>query len=159
MGERIIPEYVAKYGSELLVTPVDPLKPNTVITIDDLPWVGYQAEGQDEPKADVFTKTLIDPASGNFCMVVRIEAGDGGPPHWHKSDTVYLVRRGELTVPGEGTFREGDIRWVRGGFAYGGEIPGPDGVEFIFISLGPYGWFNPDEYPPPLGRWDDPPAS
>lgn len=156
MGERIIPEYVAKFGQELLVTPVNPLQPCTVINIDSLPWVGYQAEGQPEPSPNVFTKTLIDPKSGNFCMVVRIEPGGGGPSHWHKSDTIYLVRRGELTVPGEGTYREGDIRWVRGGYAYGGELPGPDGVEFIFVSLGEYGWFDPDVHEPPLGRWDRP---
>lgn len=156
MGERIIPEYVATYGSELLKTPLNPLDPNTVIEIDKLPWVGYQAEGETEPSTTTFTKTLVDPDSGHFCMLVRIEGGAGGPPHWHKSDTIYIVRQGELTVPGEGTYRVGDFRWVRGGYAYGGEIPGPDGCEFFFISMGPYGWFNPDVYPPPLGRWDEP---
>jgi hypothetical protein len=151
---RPVPEHVASYGNELLVTPVNPLLARTVIRIDEPPWVGYLGPGASEPSGHVFTKTLIDPASGHFCMVVRIEAGAAGPPHWHRSDTVYIVRRGELHVPGEGVYREGDLRWVQGGFAYGGEIPGPDGVEFIFLSLGPYGWFDPEEHPPPLGRWD-----
>ena len=39
---------------------------------------------------------------------------------------------------------------------YGPEQCGPDGVEYLFISLGPYDKLDPDEFPPPLGRWDDP---
>jgi hypothetical protein len=154
MTAPIVPKYVAKFGSELLVTPDNALLPRTVITIDDLPWVGYLGPQATEPSPHVFTKTLIDPASGNFFMLVRIEPGAPGPSHWHPSDTIYIPRRGELHIPGEGVYREGDVRWVKGGYAYGGELPGPDGVEFLFISLGPYGWFDPDVDEPPLGRWD-----
>jgi len=156
MAETITPKYVARLGAELLVTPVNPLLPTTVIGIDELPWVGYMGPGATEPSPHVFTKTLMDPASGHFCMVVRIEPGAAGPSHWHTSDTIYIVRRGELHIPGEGVYREGDFRWVQGGYAYGGELPGPDGVEFFFISLGPYGWFDPDLEEPPRGRWDRP---
>ncbi len=53
-------------------------------------------------------------------------------------------------------YRVGDIRWVRAGFAYGPESSGPDGCEYLFVSLGPYDKFDPDEFPPPLGRWDRP---
>ena len=130
MGERIVPEYVATFGSELLVTPVNPLLSSTVITIDDLPWTGYLGPGASQPSPHVFTKTLMDPSSDHFCMLVRIEPGGTGPSHWHLSDTIYIPRRGELHIPGEGVYREGDIRWVKGGYAYGGELPGPDGVEF-----------------------------
>ena len=38
----------------------------------------------------------------------------------------------------------------------GAETAGTDEVEYLFISLGPYDKFDPDEFPPPLGRWDDP---
>jgi hypothetical protein len=155
MSERPVAKYMARYGAELLVTPENPLLPRTVITIDDLPWTGYIGPGKTEPSQYTHTKTLADPESGNFFMLVRIEAGAPGPSHWHLSDTIYIVRKGVLTVPGEGTYREGDVRWVKGGLAYGGELPGPDGVEFFFVSLGPYGWFDPDEHPPPLGRWDE----
>lgn len=154
MAEKITPRYFAKFGSELLVTPNNPLQPRTVISFDDLPWVGYQGPGEDEPTPYIFTKTLIDPASGNFCMVVRLEPDAPGPTHWHPSDTIYIPIRGELHIPGEGVYGVGDIRWVKGGYAYGGEFPGPDGVEFIFISMGPYGFFDPDVDEPPLGRWD-----
>ena len=43
---------------------------------------------------------------------------------------------------------------MRGGFAYGAEVGGPDGCEFLFVSLGPYGRFDPDVDAPPRGRWD-----
>ena len=33
---------------------------------------------------------------------------------------------------------------------------GPTVCEYLFISLGPYDKLDPDEFPPPLGRWDDP---
>jgi hypothetical protein len=59
-------------------------------------------------------------------------------------------------VEGEGSFFPGEIRWVRGGFAYGAEGAGPEGCEFFFFSLGPYGQHDPDVEPAPLGRWDDP---
>ena len=127
MGERIVPEYVATFGSELLVTPVNPLLSSTVITIDDLPWTGYLGPGASQPSPHVFTKTLMDPSSDHFCMLVRIEPGGTGPSHWHLSDTIYIPRRGELHIPGEGVYREGDIRSVKGGYAYGGGSPGPTG--------------------------------
>src|ERR1700674_906378 len=100
MQPAIKPEYWAKFGSELVVTPANPLAPRTVITIDDLPWVGYIGpDGNEAP--GVYTKTLADPESGNFFMLVRALPGAIGPPHWHLSDTIYIVRSGELTVPGE----------------------------------------------------------
>ena len=66
------------------------------------------------------------------------------------------LRQGELHIRGEEPYKVGDIRWVRGGFAYGAETSGTEEVEYLFISLGPYDKFDPDEFPPPLGRWDDP---
>ncbi len=157
MVEKVNPQYMAKFGSELLVTPANPLLPQTKINFDSLPWVGYLGPGEDEPTPYVFTKTLVDPDSGNFCMVVRLEPDAPGPAHWHTSDTVYIPIRGELHVAGEQVYRVGDIRWVKGGTAYSGEVPGPDGCEFIFLSLGPYGFFDPAVDEPPLG-WGSPPA-
>jgi hypothetical protein len=148
---------VARYGAELVVTPADPLHPRTVIELDALPWVPYIGENGDPATARTLTKTLADPSSGNYVMVVKMLPG--GPParsHWHRSDTLYIVRQGELHIAGEGVFRVGSFRWVKGGFAYGPEVPGPDGVEFFFVSMGPYGLFFADEHRPPLGRWDEP---
>jgi len=56
--------------------------------------------------------------------------------HWHPHDTIYLITAGELRFGDEGWFRPGDIRWVRGGHAYGPETAGPEGVRFFLISLG-----------------------
>lgn len=56
--------------------------------------------------------------------------------HWHPHDTIYLITAGELRFGDEGWFRPGDIRWVRGGHAYGPETAGAEGVRFFLISLG-----------------------
>lgn len=56
--------------------------------------------------------------------------------HWHPYDTIYLITAGSMRFGDEGTFRDGDIRWVRGGHAYGPERAGPNGVQFHLISLG-----------------------
>lgn len=68
------------------------------------------------------------------------------------------MTKGELVIEGEGSFFAGQVRWVRGGFAYGSEGAGPEGCELLYFSLGPYGRHDPDVEPPPLGRWDDPGA-
>ena len=73
--------------------------------------------------------------------------------HWHPHDTIYLITEGALRFGDEGWFRPGDIRWVRGGHAYGPETAGPDGVRFFLISLGgPVGlhWADLYEVPAPI---------
>jgi hypothetical protein len=70
-------------------------------------------------------------------MHVRSWSGRSARPHWHLSDTLSIVTKGESIVDGEEPYREGDLRWVRGGFAYRPEQSGPYGVEYLFISLGP----------------------
>ena len=87
---------------------------------------------------------------------VQFAPGERGEPHWHPSDTLYIFERGSLIIEGEATYRAGEVRFVNGGFAYGAEIGGPDGCAFFFVSLGPYGRFDPDVVPPPAGRWDRP---
>ena len=98
---------------------------------------------------DTWRKTIVAPPMGEAVFYVRLGPGAASPRHWHPSDTVYIVRRGELVIPGEGTYREGEVRWVRGGTAYGPEMGGPDGVEFWFVSMGAFGTFDPDVTPPP----------
>ena len=127
------------------------------IHIDDVPWEDYSDPLEPGRGPGPLVRYLVDPTSGNRVMHVRSWPERGrATPHWHLSDTVYIVTKGEFLVEGEGTYREGDLRWVRGGFAYGPEESGPDGVEYMFFSLGPYDKLHPDEFPPPLGRWDDP---
>ena len=132
-----------------------PLAERRPIRIDAVPWERYRDPLRPEaPGPDV--RWLVDPASGNRVMQVRSAPGSWAPAHWHLSDTVYVVTRGEFRVEGEPPYRAGDLRWVRGGFAYGPEHAGPEGCEYLFFSLGPYDKLDPDVVPPPLGRWDDP---
>jgi hypothetical protein len=127
------------------------------IHIEDLPWEDFTDQYEAGRSPGPWVKWLVDGASGNRVMLVKSDPNRGkAAPHWHLSDTVYLVMEGEFEVEGEATYRVGDLRWVRGGFAYGPESAGPDGVVYMFISLGPYDKLDPDEFPPPLGRWDDP---
>jgi quercetin dioxygenase-like cupin family protein len=60
--------------------------------------------------------------------------------HSHTSDTLYVFRAGEFTIEGEGTFRAGDVRFVRGGHVYGPEWAGDEGATLLIISVGgPFG--------------------
>jgi hypothetical protein len=127
------------------------------IHIDDVPWEDFEDPNEPGRGVGPLVRYLVDPSSGNRVMHIRSWPARGrAAPHWHLSDTVYIVTKGEFIVEGEGSYREGDLRWVRGGFAYGPEQCGPDGVEYMFFSLGPYDKLDPDEFPPPLGRWDVP---
>jgi hypothetical protein len=107
------------------------------------------------PDSDTWRKTIVEPDTGHAVFYVRFAPHQVGSAHWHTSDTIYLFVKGSFTVEGEPTYHAGDVRRVRGGFAYGSETAGPEGCEFYFVSLGPYGRLDPDVDPPPLGRWDD----
>ncbi|HZP29767.1 MAG TPA: cupin domain-containing protein [Acidimicrobiia bacterium] len=129
------------------------LPERTGVDVDGLPWEEFvDASGN---RLGVRFKWIVDPALGKNCMLLHLPPNHRAAPHWHTSDTVYVVTEGEFVVEGEGSFFPGQVRWVRGGFAYGAEGAGPAGCEFYFFSLGPYGQHDPDVEPPPLGRWDD----
>ena len=134
----------------------NPIGERRPIHIDDVEWESFTDPGEPGRSPGPWVRWLVDPASGNRVMHVRSDAGRKAAAHWHLSDTVYIVTKGEFIVEGEPTYRVGDLRWVRGGFAYGPEQSGPEGCEYLFISLGPYDKIDPDVRKPPLGRWDDP---
>lgn len=134
-----------------------PLGERRPITIADIDWEDFSDPDEPNRAPGPLVKWLVDPASGNRVMHVKSISRAKADPHWHLSDTLYVVTDGEFWVDGEPEpYRKGDLRWVRGGFAYGPESSGPDGAEYLFISLGPYDKLDPDEHPPPLGRWDQP---
>lgn len=54
--------------------------------------------------------------------------------HSHPSDTLYVIQSGEFIVDDEGSFRPGELRWVRAGVVYGPERAGPDGCEVLIVS-------------------------
>ena len=132
------------------------LRERQPITIEDVPWEMFEDPEEPARPAGPFIRWLVDSASGNRVVQVKSWPGREPDPHWHLSDTLYIVTKGELHIRGEEPYKVGDIRWVRGGFAYGAETAGSEEVEYLFISLGPYDKFDPDEFAPPLGRWDDP---
>ena len=55
--------------------------------------------------------------------------------HSHPNDTLYVIRSGEFHIEGEGVFRPGDVRWVRGGLTYGPEWAGPEGAVLLIVAL------------------------
>jgi quercetin dioxygenase-like cupin family protein len=60
--------------------------------------------------------------------------------HSHPNDTLYIIRSGEFHIEGEGIYRPGEVRWVRGGVVYGPEWAGPDGAVLLIVALGgPFG--------------------
>jgi len=134
----------------------NPIGERRPIRIEDVEWEEFSDPNEPGRPRGPWVRWLVDRASGNRVMHVRSRPGSKAKAHWHLSDTVYIVTKGEFIVEGEEPYREGDLRWVRGGFAYGPEQSGPDGCEYLFFSLGPYDKIDPDVRPPPLGRWDDP---
>lgn len=60
-----------------------------------------------------------------------------------------------LGVTALAVYEPGDVRWVKGGTAYGSESAGPDGCEFYIVSLGPFDVCDPETNPPPNGHWSD----
>ena len=56
--------------------------------------------------------------------------------HWHDFDTWYFILAGSMRFGEEGIYKAKDVRRVEGGFSYGPEDPGPEGVDFILVSVG-----------------------
>jgi hypothetical protein len=131
-----------------------PLPYRVPIRLADVDVAIYGQHNDGSTDDGTWRKTIVDPETGHACFYVRFAPNAKGTPHWHPSDTLYFVVSGTLVIDGEGSYDAGDVRLVRGGFAYGEEGGGPEGCEFLFVSLGRYGRFDPDEVPPPIGRWD-----
>jgi hypothetical protein len=126
------------------------LGPRTVIHIDDALPAERSAGSADS------TITLT-PLTGENCdltvLIFTLPPDYVGKVHWHPADTVYVVRRGQFTVAGEGTYVEGDIRWVKAGTAYGPEGAGPEGCDVMLIAAGsfPLPTYDPAVEPPRPG--------
>jgi hypothetical protein len=65
-------------------------------------------------------------------FVPEYTAGD----HWHDFDTWYFITDGDMRFGHEGVYKTGQVRQVTGGYSYGPEEPGDDGVEFVLVSIG-----------------------
>jgi quercetin dioxygenase-like cupin family protein len=131
-----------------------PLPFRVPIRIDDVEPAVFATDDEGRMSDGTWRKTIVDPDTGFACFYVKLAPGSRATPHWHPSNTIYFVHKGTLVIDGEDEYHTGDVRLVQGGFAYGWEGAGDDGCEFVFVSLGEYGKFDPDEDDPPLGRWD-----
>lgn len=56
------------------------------------------------------------------------------PKHYHHADVLYVYIKGEHHIEGEATYKAGDLRWTRAGYAYGPETTGPEGGAWWVIS-------------------------
>ncbi len=82
-------------------------------------------------------------------FVPEYTAGD----HWHDFDTWYFITDGDMRFGHEGVYKTGQVRQVTGGYSYGPEEPGGDGVEFVLVSVGgPVMLHWADVEPAPKGR-------
>jgi hypothetical protein len=55
-------------------------------------------------------------------------------PHSHPGNIIYIVREGQMTIPGEGVDAQGDVRWAAKDYAYGPEVMGAKGPTLIAIQ-------------------------
>lgn len=115
------------------------LPPFTAHAVDAIEPSVYRVADDGTIDHDTWRKTIIAPPYGRAVFYIRIAPNGATPRHSHPTDTVYIVRRGEMIVPGEGSYFEGQVRWVKGGTVYGPESAGPEGCEFYFVSLGEFG--------------------
>ncbi len=119
------------------------------VNMDQVPWEDFP-DPAGRPTQPVQVLSAEDPYILRTRFVPEYIAGE----HWHDFDTVYFITAGSMQFgPQEPCYHAGDIRWVKGGHAYGPEQPGPDGVEFILISIGgPVNLHWADLDPAPHGR-------
>ena len=123
------------------------MAPRTVIHIDDaLP-------AERDGASAITLRPLTGPDCDLTVLIFTFPPNYVGTVHWHPTDTVYVIRRGQFIVEGEGTFVEGDIRWVKAGTASGPEAAGPEGCDVMLIGAGafPLPTHDPAVDPPPRG--------
>jgi hypothetical protein len=111
------------------------LGPQQVIHIDDAQPATFTSP--DGAKAIGLTPLTSDEC--DLCVTIfTLPPNYRGLRHSHPSDTVYVIRRGQFLVEGEGTYEVGDIRWVKAGTFYGPEGAGPDGCEVMLVGTGAF---------------------
>ena len=123
------------------------LGPRRVIHIADAP-LAVRTDGSPPP---IELRPLVTDECDLAVLTFTFPPNYVGKVHWHPADTVYVVRRGQFIVEGEGTYEPGDIRWVKAGTPYGPERAGPDGCEVLLVAAGtfPLPTHDPTVEPPP----------
>jgi hypothetical protein len=126
------------------------LGPNRVIDVESCAAMAVPDPSGWVPEGS-YIRFLADPEQGPAFLHVTFDPGFVMPYHWHPHDTVYIITKGEFIVEGEGSYVPGNVRWVKGGSAYGPELTGPNGCEFYLITQGPFAVKNPAVEAPPSG--------
>jgi hypothetical protein len=118
--------------SELeLPVPMQPGVESFKVGVDEKPWVAFEdPAGRPTQPVQILLEGSLSALRTRF--VPSYEAGE----HWHDFDTLYFITAGDMQFGFEGQYHTGDVRQVRGGYAYGPEKPGPSGVEFVLFSCG-----------------------
>lgn len=131
-------------------------------SIEPLQGIGGDMPSQQIVSAELDWENFDDPAGrptqpvqvlldgGVSALRTRFDPQYIAGEHWHDFDTLYFISDGRMQFGEEGWFEPGEIRAVHGGHSYGPERPGPDGVEFVLISVGgPVALHWSDLEPPP----------
>jgi len=110
------------------------LQPGSVslhISADARPWQAFvDPVGRPTQPVQVLLEGRLS------ALRTRFEPAYTAGEHWHDFDTLYFIMAGDMRFGFEGQYYTFDIRQVKGGFSYGPEVPGPDGVEFVLFSCG-----------------------
>lgn len=103
----------------------------TLIKKETVPWASFDdPEGRPTQPVQVLMEGNLSILRTRF--VPEYTAGD----HWHDFDTWYFITDGDMRFGHEGVYKTGQVRQVTGGYSYGPEEPGDDGVEFVLVSVG-----------------------
>ena len=100
---------------------------------DGVPWIPNPVL----PTGELQLLANSEGANGRpYVFLVRFPPNETRIAHSHHADVLYIFTEGSNIVPGEGTYRAGEIRWVRAGHVYGPETTGPEGGAWWVISYG-----------------------
>ena len=121
-----------------------------IVAYDAVPWEQFEdPAGRETQPVQVLLDGDVSVLRTRF--VPTYSAGE----HWHDFDTYYFITHGDMRFGQEGQYHAGHVRRVSGGYSYGPEEPGPQGVEFVLVSLGgPVALHWADLEPAPQGALD-----
>lgn len=122
----------------------------TVIHMGD----AHPAVRTDGSDAAIELRPVLGPDCDLAALTFTFPPNYVGKVHWHPADTMYVIRRGQFIVDGEGTYEVGDVRWVKAGTPYGPECAGPEGCDVLLIAAGsfPLPTYDPAVDPPPVAQ-------
>lgn len=76
--------------------------------------------------------------NGPSVMLLCFDPNCVASAHSHPGNIIYIVTEGQMTIPGEGAYEKGDMRWALKDYDYNQEIMGPTGTTLIGIQKGAF---------------------